>query len=242
MKKKFSPETVKQVLGNGKLRIGDGLGDPLTLAISRTPLHVDYSPGPEFEPARSASNIKNADEFNAVGSLVRTRDVQGEVHLPVLDMDGGARVQAIKIGSKALLFALPQRTNEEAKMFTKKYGPASLLRDVLGDNGIELEVFQNAVHTYSRMMERSEYEGDRVTALALRTIEKGVFDAVDSTNEGHSHLYINRVFSGADHGVLLRELVNIGFIGEDWHKLAENEGMGIVRTPWTQGQKIRKRS
>lgn len=242
MNKEFSPKTVKQVLGSGSLPIIDGIGDRLTLKLTRSPLHVDFGPGPGFEPARLAANVENADEFNAVGSLVRTSDLRAEMHLPVLDLDGGARVQALKIGSKALLFALPQRTNKDAKAFANKYGPASLLRDVLGDNGIELEIFQNAVHTYSRMMERNYYEGDRVTALALRTKEKGAFAAADSTNEGHAHLYINRAFNAADHKTLLSELGNIGFIGQGWHKLAKKEGMGIVRTPWTEGQRIHRRS
>ncbi len=239
MKKIFSPEVVEPVLGYVKVIEKDEYGEKVGIKYKRTPLHVDYGPGPGFAPSRRVEDkevLTNEDGFNAVGSRVDNSDT--EIHLPVLDLDGGAKVQAVKVGSKAVLFAAPR----DKELEFGKYGPNSLLRDVLGDNRIDVEVFTSPVNRYSKMMQCTYYEGDAVTALALRSREPGVFRAVESTQDEHGHLYIQQVFGVEDHKALLTELGSIGIIDEEWRQLAEREGMGIVRTPWTKRQGVYKRS
>ncbi|OVE79308.1 hypothetical protein BVY00_00570 [bacterium G20] len=242
MKKQFKAETVDIVLGKIRTDLKDTHGNQFGIIAKRTPLHVDYGPGPGFVPSRIAETIVDEYEFNAVGSKVSRRDgLLEETHLPVLDIDGGAKVQTVGIGSKALIGAL-HLYPDEARKYAGKYGPASLLRDVLGDNGIDLEVFESGVTSYSRTMQRTNFHGSRVVALALRTKAPDTFVAVDSTQEGHSHLYIQQPFGAEDHKTLIGELGNVGVIGEEWQQLTEREGMGIVRTPWTERKRFHKRS
>lgn len=243
MSKEFTPETVNVVLGKVRTDLPDKYEVEYGIIAKRTPLHVDYGRGPGFAPSREAASIEDADEFNAVGSRVNrsSTDLLAEAHLPVLDLDGGAKVQVVKAGSKAILYANPVGGAEREKL-AGKYGPSSMLRDVLGDNGIDVEVFQSGVQTYSPFTERSYYHGNRVVALALRTKEPEVFVAIDSTQEGHSHLYIQQPFSAEDHKTLIDELGNTGVVSEHWQQLTAREGMGIVRTPWTKRKGIHKRT
>ena len=75
---------------------------------------------------------------------------------------------------------------------------------------------------------------------AWRSKEPNIFTAVDSTQKKHSHLYIQQIFGAVDHRTLIDELGNIGVIGEEWQQLTEQEGMGIVRTPWTKREGVHK--
>ena len=137
---------------------------------------------------------------------------------------GGATVQSIRQGSKVVL----------GSHYSGRNDPKSMLRDVLGDNCIELEVFPQAAFSYDRWDNQHRYSHMDVGAIALRSVKKDVFLAIDSTSKGHSHLYIEKAFSTSDHAVLLQELGAIGVISSGWLQMAEREGMGVVRTPWTQ--------
>jgi hypothetical protein len=114
------------------------------------------------------------------------------------------------------------------------YGPQSLLRDVLGDNGIDLEVFEYEAEELDTMMMSYRNKGRRVGAIVLRAPEEEVFDVADSTQEGHSHVYIQRKFGETDHQTLISELGSIGIVSEVWCKLTLDEKQGFLRTPWTE--------
>lgn len=201
----------------------------------RTPLHIDYPEKSWAEPAAAApieaGEIGDPDIFNAVGSLHERG--QPKVHRPVIDVDGGARLQEVR-GSKVIARAYPDHDHDREE--TPSYGPNSLLRDVLGDNGIDLEVFSATTEKWSHMMQSYSLAGKRVTAIVLRERDgkKDMFDVVDSTQEGHSHLYIQRAFNDTDHQTLISELGNLGIISRRWQEITEQAGMGIVRTPWTE--------
>lgn len=223
MIKAHYPETVKQILGTANLS-----SDGLPMGQSRTPLHVDYGSLPGgFARAQETHQVNDEEIFNAIGSRVWTNP---EVHLPVLDLDHGATVQAIKLGSKAVVFASSKG----------KYDPSSLLRDVLGDNGIDAEVFRSPTMEHSNFMQRTYFRGMAVTSLALRSKDTDVFVAVDSTQERHSHLYIQQAFSDEDHKTLIDELEELGVITPTWRSIVEQEGMGVVRTPWTKREDVYK--
>jgi hypothetical protein len=216
MRRKFNLETVEAVMGQ-----------PVAL---RTPLHVEYGSGPNFAPSGPIGNEYITDEkaFNAVGSRSWSKP---DFHLPVLDLDGGAGVQLVGSGSKAIINADPRTSFQETM---DMYTPHSILRDILGDNKIEVEIFEEPVSEYDSLTTNHHYLGSRVTSLALRSKDRGMFDVADSTQQGHSHLYIQHLFSDTDHQALITELGTIGIISPIWQKLVEDEGMGIVRTPWTQ--------
>lgn len=205
MQKTFNKQTVEAVRGN----VGG--------VFSRTPLTVAfggrYAPAAELDPQHLTSRTL----FNAIGS----RCVGMGSHLPVLDVDGGVRLSKYGNVSKAIIGAA----------YKGRYTPESHLRDVLGDHGIELEVFSYPDLQYSRLGYDSVVQ--KVATLVLRT-QSPIFDAVASTHEDHSHLYINTSFSDGDHTLLIDELAKVGVVSENWQKIAQQEGMGIVRTPWTE--------
>lgn len=229
MEQEFTPQTVEAVLGGPKQ---PGSGHPYW---QRIPLHIDFPERPAADGFATPSRIEfgyarsSPEMFNAVGS--RVDDGVNEVHLPVIDVDGGAELQEVH-DSKVILMADPnrQRTDKEIP----SYGPHSLLRDVLGDNGIEVEVFDYPVEQYAKMMATNYIVGQRVAALVLRSKGQGVFDVVDSTKNGHNHVFIQRPFQELDHKRLIEELGRLGIISPSWQGIVEDEGMGIVRTPWTE--------
>lgn len=231
MKKTFDSKTRAAVLGVHSL----GEYEVFRGSIGRTPLHVNFGPGPDFAPSRPAEGIEDRNEFNAVGS--RGAKIGPEGHLPVLDLDGGGTVQSVNVGSKAILYAIHKIGFQSRRPYVGKYGPNSILRDVLGDHRLDLEVFESLVGQGI-----GSPIGSAVTAIVLRSKERDMFAAVDSTQEGHSHLYIQNHFNGADHGTLLGELARIGILDKEWLRLAEQEGMGIVRAPWTKREGVEKRS
>lgn len=240
IEKEFTPEVVETILG-GPNRPGSGQPH-----WQRTPLHVDFQEGSHGETSESAFpkatttvHTDFAEDFNAIGS--RVKDSANAVHLPVLDLDGGAETQAVK-GSKVMIGKSPAKrvsyqiglSRYSFKPEAKSYGPRSLLRDVLGDNGIDLEVFEFPVTEYSRMTAQTSIVGTQVTAIVLRATESGIFEVAQSTQEGHSHLYIQAPFSDDDHRTLISELGSIGMISPHWEEITEAHGMGIVRSPWTK--------
>lgn len=215
MKREFSSETVEALLTAhpGEFARGEQ---------SRTPLHIQFSwhgkepAQPISREAQGANSILNPNLFNAIGSKL----VRGTGHKPVLDVDGGALIQEVTTGSKVIMNAA----------YNGEYAPTSMLRDVLGDNGIDAEVF-----TFSRAVSHlSDNINTRVSAVVLRSKDKGVFEAVDSTTERHSHVYIQQELSDSDHSTLLQELGALGIVSSSWLKMVENEGMGVLRTPWTE--------
>src|SRR5690242_3100808 len=123
MKREFTPRTRDSVLGNVNKD---------SAQLKRIPLHVEFgTAGSGFAKAEllSFEEAGNATLFNGIGSRNDTLSGRvGRYHLPVIDVDGGASTQ--RTGCKAIL----------GVAYEGEYGPASLLRDVLGDNGIDLEV------------------------------------------------------------------------------------------------------
>jgi hypothetical protein len=193
---------------------------------SRTPLHVDFEAGSNKVPAKEidiykrdgAQSVFDFEYFNAIGS----RLLNGKAHKPILDVDHGAIIQNVR-GSKAILGANHKGT----------YRPISMLRDLLGDHQIDLEVFEYPELRHVHMTGRDELNAIRVGSVVLRHKEPDVFEEMPSTTDNHSHLYIQQEFSDSDHSSLITELGALGIISEDWENLVEQEGMGIVRTPWT---------
>lgn len=216
MKRAFTPATKREVLGY----VADD-HPHINRILHRTPLYIDLGEavqGLESASPQRTSETGNLDRFNAVGSRV---DAGGQRHLPVVEVDGGAKLQTER-GSKAILEAVIERHYEG----TGTYSPSSQLRDVLGDNGISLEVFDAPVR---------HMIGKRVTAVVLRTKEDGTFDVAGSMHGGQSHVYIQRAFSESDHATLIAELGNIGIVSPAWQQFAEQEGMGVVMAPWAAG-------
>lgn len=223
MKNTFGSPTIEKVLGMEARIYERGPG----VHAQRTPLHVEFGTGPDFAPATPLEHLGDAETFNAVGSrgiALSPYPKQKEVHLPVIDVDGGAAVHQRKFGSKAILYATRAGT----------YRPTSRLRDVLGDNGIDLEVFEAVSASFGNFLARTYVDGKVVTALALRSKESDLFEVAASTQQNHNHLYIQRAFSSEDHDDLIHELAETGIITEEWRQLTEESGMGIVRTPWTE--------
>lgn len=204
---------------------------------TRTPLHVPF-PDKLLSYAKSQqitdfeqegeSNVHNPTLFNAVGSKVLWKDT----HKPVVDADGGARVQTVRRGSKVIIIS----------GYLGTYRPDSTLRDVFGDNNIDSEVFTYPVLEHSKFTGQTNLIGQKSTALVLRSKESDMFETFDSTTENHSHLYIQQEFSSSDHSELIKELGSIGIISPQWQELVEQEGMGVVRTPWTEKKVSQKSS
>jgi hypothetical protein len=222
MKRDYSPETLSTVNGNGAFR--------------RTQLHVDFGPGPGFVSAEKIEDHGSEERFNAIGSIVPNR--ANSIHLPVIDVDGGVKVQNKPFRgshgfiSKAILVASHKG----------EYTPDSELRDVLGDYGIDLEVFQAPnLEPDGYMMESYRLNGARVGSIVLRSRQFHNFETVASTTKGHSHLYIQEAFHDEDHKTLINELGRVGIVSPEWQQLTEQEGMSIVRTPWTKRNILRHR-
>jgi hypothetical protein len=216
MKKEFSIKTREIVQGIHPN------SSPRPLYLSRTPLHVPFSLDANLTPAEKldVSEFDNPECFNAVGSLM----VGSRKHKPVIDVDGGARTQKVKKGSKVILQAAHDGT----------YSPDSMLRDVLGDYGIEAEIFTCPILTKGMMSIHTSIDRLQVGSIILRSLEADIFEAVASTSKDHSHLYIQKGFLPGDHKTLIKELGSVGIISPGWQALVAQEGMGIVRTPWTE--------
>jgi hypothetical protein len=211
MSNTFDKETVGRVLGNVE---HEGQ------TLQRTPLHVDFGPYRPFQPAVEirSGQCSSKTVFNAIGS----RCVGTDVYMPVIDVDRhfgfGVRGQA----AKAVMGAYREVVYDPAK---------SWLREIMGDHGIDAEVGEVATHSYYHGHVK-QYVGQIVLRAPV-----GVLDGVNSTSAGHGHVYIDKPFSEADHSALLDELDTLGVISPEWHKIAEEAGMGIVRTPWTEGER-----
>jgi hypothetical protein len=224
MRKEYSSETLRSIKGNE--------------IYPRTPLHISFDSKSNKVPARPLPSFDDEfkTRFNAVGSRVINRS--GEIHLPVLDVDGGVIVQTRP-------FKPHQSSSVKAILkaqYPGEYTANNDLKDVLGDYGFDLEVFQIPQLTHSNFTMATYFECMRVNALVLRSKDSEVFDAVDSTQKGHNHLYIQREFEEGDHITLIRELGAVGIISSDWQSMVEQEGMGIVRTPWTKKDVSRHRA
>lgn len=222
MDREFTAENMQLVAGNVSYN-----GNRLF----RTPLHVAFSDTPYIVRAHKIfigdKDTRSIDplRLNAVGSLALTTEGQNGIHLPVIDVEGGVIVQKTKRGSRATVMAKHDGT----------YKPQSVLRDILSDHGIDLEVIHGARHNYDRFASHAERTVVHyVGAVILRSSQDDIFEDVDSTTRGHSHLYIQEAFEDDDHRTLLFELGEIGVISPMWFQMAEREGMGVVRTPWTQ--------
>lgn len=238
LEREFTPELTQQILGRYYPDDARRNCD----YRQRSPLHIDFTHHQAvggFAPAFGAKSLDDAEEFNAVGSRVGT---DGTTHMPVIDADGGASVQEVK-GSKVIIYPAPQSPINSYQVGLQRfsfgretisYTPGSLLRDVLGDNGIDLEVFEEPQQQWRPAAESYEIAGKKLTAIVLRARERDVFDVVDSTKERHSHVYIQREFQESDHQTLITELGSLGIITARWQQIVEHEGMGIVRTPWTE--------
>lgn len=223
----YSIETARKIL--------DG---PLNYSTNnpsaRTPLHVNFSALGDAPSEQIINYEQHGDKsvydpkhFNAIGSKI----VYANEHKPVLDVDGGARLQNSLRGSKLIL----------STAYGGSYTPDSSLRDVLGDNDIDLEVFTHPTFDYNSFTKNSNYKKMSVGAIVLRSTRGSIFEVFDSTQKGHSHVYIQQKFSASDHQELIKELGTVGVIGPDWQKIVEKEGMGVLRTPWTT-KPIREKS
>lgn len=202
-----SAPIIYEVLGNVEPGPHNG-----SSPLRRSALNICYGAVVQPTPPYTFVEPNIPALFNTVGSRVKNHDAN-ELHLPVIDLNGGVIVQ--RLGAKAILYA-PQLPEGKKEKTAKQYTPESLLRDILGDNGIDLEVF--GAHA--------------VRAIVLRSRGKRPFMAKSSSSEGHSHLYVQQAFSKDNHAALLDELARVGIISETWAEYARVAGMGIVRTPW----------
>jgi hypothetical protein len=126
--------------------------------VQRTPLHIDYEhSGLAIPELLLGIEWDDPVIFNAIGSANRSHPDCDVMHLPVIDVDGGARTTEFKLGSKAVLKAA----------YRGEYTASSDLRDVLGDNGMELEVFDK--HSRSGLH-------NEVGSIVLRSKKNGVFE------------------------------------------------------------------
>lgn len=199
----------------------------------RTSLNVEYGSGEIFITSAMVAFNQSQKLFNSVGSLalpptvVNTPAQHRRLHLPVLNVDGGAEVDERNKGRTAVLKFLDLPGSGEK--YVDNYRPSSFLLTVFGDYDIDLTVFpQPAV-------------GDqRVGGLVLRAKKEGTFKVFDSTQEGHSHLYIQQPFEDGDHQLLIEELTRAGILSETWQSIVEKEGMGVVRAPWTKKELTEK--
>lgn len=216
MDRRYSFETRQMVLGENIPEMSGRI---------RTPLNVEF--GNQFgfvepEILHGFDNSVVPSIFNAVGSRV----YNGQNHLPIIDADFGAEVDAGRQGRKVVL-------NARGGSYTS----SSSLRDVLGDNQIELEVFtRQGLKSTTEMgvvSHRMEITGPHVGAIVMRSAREGTFASVRSTTPNHAHLYIQQSFSDSDNAALIDELEKVGAISENWANLTRESGMGILRTPWT---------
>lgn len=235
MARGFDPETVGSVLkGSG----------PEGEELERTPLSVVYKPNPNKysrDPGTfsdpQAVDPEDKAKFNAVGSRIRSAGSSAQAqHLPIVDVRGRVESQSHMVrGSKVVVgISYADTTND----IGTNYSPRSLLRDVLGDNGIDTEVSEPANTLFDRLNGAERGLGHSSLTLALRSREPGAFYVADSGEEGHGHLYIQTAFSETDYSTLIAELGELGVISPAWQRFTEEHGMGIVRTPWTEAQPI----
>ena len=219
--REFNPDTLRVVMGPESQT-------HTVMGIERTPLNIEFSRVFSMAPSSVLGENEYSTEpesFNAIGSANRHGAHENDLHhLPVIDVDGGAIVTtAGRSGSKAILKTVAGGG---------QYTPDSQLRDVLGDNGIDLEVFDKVDYHPGGGWGGSVHT--RVGAIVLRSKYPGTFVAIDSTQSGHSHLYIQRSFNSSDHRALVEELSGVGVVSERWLKMVKREGMSVVRTPWTE--------
>ncbi len=215
----------------------------------RTPLNIPFAEGnsnmvsASVLDLRQARLVKNKNTFNAVGSRVLERSTVHPTHLPVLDVDGGAKMSEVRRPGYTSYRLFMQAHSSRRGV----YSPDSLLPELLGDYEMSYEVFQSprgrAESRYGVDPRRinhsintkiSDFKTLGVQSIMLRSRRFPIFDVVDSTTNGHSHAFINKEFSKGDHSLLLQEFTALGILSEAWTKLAEQEGMGVVRTPWTE--------
>lgn len=222
MDRKFTLKTMQEVMGNPVWSGPDDGSEYFSKGPTRTPLHVEFSPDTNCTPSQAIEHIGDPILFNAIGSLC-VEDVARH-HLPLLDVDGGATLKHWKGHQKLVL----------RSVYDGHYTPESNLRDVCGDYGIELEVSE-----YTRLQEQGIFttyvrpKESGVGLVVMRTNEP-IFDVVDSTSPNHSHVYVQKKFYESDHMELLQSLGAVGVLSRAWVELAETEGMGILRTPWTK--------
>jgi hypothetical protein len=210
----------------------------------RTPLHIKFQKDQtDMVPAEAldleqARLKKYSMLFNAVGSRVVQRSDASPTHLPVLDVDGGAEISVVQretYASHRLVMSAFRRGS---------YEPTTELPELLGDYGIAYEVFhQPRGRLVARYMngrsqkyiakDLTDHESLGVQSLVMRAREP-IFRVVPSTQEGHSHAFINTEFTDSDNEILLSELCALGVVSKGWVDMARRERMGIVRTPWTQ--------
>jgi hypothetical protein len=228
MKTDFTPETVRSVLNR----------DPHMGGTDRTALNISIAEmySPEFEDlaGQYPTTLQDPLELQTIGS----RSKIGSSHQPVIETPGGAKIQGAN-NKRVRIDSPVQRTSYqiglshfEAKSEVHSYGPDSFLRDVLGDNGIDLEVFDAPVSEHTYMDNQTHVIGQHVTAIVLRSREAGAFDVADAGPDTESHLYIQQRFSKTEHDVLIHELGELGLIKPEWQALVEKIGMSVVPTPW----------
>jgi hypothetical protein len=221
MTKEFTHQTLSMVYG---AEFSQDYHAELNIVPSggRTPLHVNFSNRTNHAPAEviAGEDLNNPEVFNAIGS----KRLDSNKHRPVIDVDGGVKVTNRRNVTKAVLWASREG----------RYTPDSELREVLGDYGIDFEPFEHPRTTYDNVWGTNVIKGVFIGAVVLRSPLIGVFEAVDSTTEDHGHLYIQQEFEDSDHETLIRELGAVGIVSPAWRMLTEQEGMSIVRTPWTE--------
>ena len=213
LEKQFTDETVNAVRHDDHM-----------IPLGRTPLYVEFSHRSNCVPASTLEpwDYRQSETFNAIGSANYFTTGQNEttpLHLPVLDIDGGAETFRTRHGSKAIIY--PLNPNQA------RYPIHSDIREILGDNDIDLEIMQSSRPGNGSVV-------TNLAALVLRSKSPAAFVAAESTQNRHSHLYIQQSFSHTDHFELLANLVELNIVSPAWHRLTVQEGMGIVRTPWTK--------
>lgn len=210
MNRQFTGETVEKVLGSVSHASGSR-----TRVIARIPLHINFDGMPSPLPSERLTRAETEDpvRFNAVGSRNLTAGGRGRLHLPVIDVDGGALMTST--GTEAMLNVSHPCVS----------GSSDTLRNLLGDHGIDLMVLGSH--------RRRLGSGIDPRAIVLISPQEDMLETVSSTREGRSHLYIQKVFTSGDHATLIQELGQLGIISPGWQAMTEEGGMGIVRTPWT---------
>jgi hypothetical protein len=170
--------------------------------------------------------IKNPFLFNAIGSLATQTAGKDPIHLPVLDVGGG-------------VFVDPQLNGRRAVLYASRDGMQDLrssLDFMLEDNhGISIKVYERCgVIPRGMLSPLRDLPGSLVRAVVLGSRKENTFVGFNSPTEGNGHLYIQRRFTPDQHQHLLIDMGHMGIVSKRWLETAEQAGMGIVRTPWTQ--------
>lgn len=207
MSGELNPHELRAVLGC------DQIGSSI---LMRTALHGTFNEAGQLEsyiPLGDAEDHHSRYLFTAVGS----RAVRSEFHLPVFDANAGAELTTEHNGSVTQTLTLPTLSGEKPQ-------PSTALHDILARHKISCESTEIS-HPETKQT---------VGAIVLRaSADRSTFAVLGSSSEGHAHVYLQKQFSVNGFTVLVDGLHQADVISDEWRAHTIRDGMGIVRTPWT---------